>query len=486
MPTSNQSDKLTLEFINPITNELNKTIQFNFAGVNVGSKSESIDNFTSVNFEKDFFTPANGLTICLADDRINELTRFLQRGYKVRLSINDKPNMIGYIFDYDLTYTRNGGSQLILKCKDLLEYLAQGSVYPNMGQGIDTNFHFQPTDSLAFALTSIVKVFRSITGEKGKIGQILINPDPNSDSLTFASGFDFGFRVKGKTHKSRIKSFKDKLGKLTTPIKGESYLAYMLRLAKLAGCNIKMSNHQANLINVTPPIYDRTIPSPFKLFHYLSGPNTEANTVLDARYVFGLDHQPSVAIIEGINGNNQNFYQSALKGIAVNELVGFASLDTPESIPSLLTGVQDAIDQLTTGELGTGYELAPFNYDLINANRRIPVNVLTQVCLPYYNSSYNAHTKQEMVFAASMIIAEAQDKFVEMIYRVKGWTMPGTNIVWQPNTMVEITEEIFSPGAPKVFYMWIRKVNYKRNRNDGTITELVCTLPYTHNWEITG
>jgi hypothetical protein len=479
-----QNDTLTLQFINPVTNFTDQTLSFNFANYNQGSSSENIDNSTSVNFEKDFYTPSNGLTICIADNRVNQLIKFMQRGYKVSLLINNKPNMIGYIFDYDLTYSRNGGTQLIIKCKDLLEYMAQGSVYPNMGTGSDTNFHFKPTDSLLTAMSTIVNAFKWITGESGHIGQILINPNPESDGLTFASGFDFGVRVKGKTPKSRQKSFNDKLNHLTTPMKGESYLAYMLRLAKMAGCNIKMSNVKDNVINVIPPIYDRVQPSPFKLYHYLSAPNNSANNVLDARYCFGLDHQPSVVIIESATGSNGDFYQKALKGVAVNELTGY-TLSESQFPPTQLLGVQEAISQLTTGELGTGYDLAPFNTDLYNANNAIPVNILTQVSLPYYNASFNAHTQQEASFAASMILAEQQDKYVEMIYRVKGWTMTGTNVVWQPNTMVQITEEIFSPGNPKVFNMWIRKVNYKKNRNDGTITELVCTLPYTHNFEIT-
>ena len=55
--------------------------------------------------------------------------------------------MAGYVFAIDLGYGRNGTS-LTLKCKDLLEYMAQSTVLPNMGFGDGLNFHFEATDTL--------------------------------------------------------------------------------------------------------------------------------------------------------------------------------------------------------------------------------------------------------------------------------------------------------------------------------------------------
>lgn len=479
--SSVQNDTLKLEFFSPSSGTLLGELTVGM-GVNA-----AFNNYTQVNFEKDFFTPSNGLTIILEDDRIYQLTAFLQRGVKVRVSINGNPNMIGYIFDYNLHYNRNGGTQLTLQCKDLLEYMAQGTLYPNMGTNKDVNFHFQPTDTLTFALQTIFTSFAvAATGKPN----IIIAVD-NSGSLTFASGFKVGLAARGKTPKARQKSLSSTLNHLTTPNKGESYLAYVLRLIKHAGCNIKMSNSIENEVIVKPPTYDRETPSPFKLIHYLNPPDNANNNVLSGRFHFSLDKQPSVVIVEANTQGDGKFYQGALKGVAVNELTGYDFKAYAKGggggDPSPISTVVNAVAQLTNGTLGSGYVLAPFNKQLFLQRADLAIDIDTEVSMPFYTVDYNAHTKEEVSFAASKILAEHQDKYVEFVYRVQGWTMAGTNFVWQPDMMVEVTEEIFRPGGTAYVKipMWIRKVNYLKSRGGGTEAEITCQLPYTHNFEIT-
>jgi hypothetical protein len=479
--SSVQNDTLKLEFFSPSTNTLLGEL---LVGMGV---SASFNNYTQVNFEKDFFTPSNGLTVILEDDRIYQLTAFLQRGVKVKVSINGNPNMVGYIFDYNLAYSRNGGTQLTLQCKDLLEYMAQGTVYPNMGTNKDVNFHFQPTDTLTFALQTIFTSFAvAATGDQS----VVISVD-NAGDLTFATGFRVGLASKGKTPKSRQKSLSSTLNHLTMPQKGESYLAYVLRLIKHAGCNIKMSNSSENTVIVKPPTYDRETASPYKLVHYLNPPKNADNNVLSGHFKFSLDKQPSVVIVEANSNGDGKFYQSTLKGIAVNELTGYNYKAYAKggggSAPAPIPTVTNAVAQLTNGNLGSGYVLAPFNKQLFDQRADLAIDIDTEVSMPFYTVDYNAHTKEEVSFAASKILAEHQDKYVEFKYVVQGWTMAGTNFVWQPDMMVEITEEIFRPGGTAYVKipMWIRKVNFLKSRNGGTETEIVCTLPYTHNFEIT-
>lgn len=487
---SPQNDTMTLTFINPLT------------GATVGgvAVANSINNYTSINMEKDFFTPANGLTIVIEDSSATSLTASLQRGFKVQVDINGNPNMVGYIFDYDLSYSKGGGFKLTIRCKDLLEYMAQAVVYPNMGQNLTTNYHFKPTDTLEYALVTLANAFQDVTGV-----EITIDIADSANSLQFSSGFAVGLRQKGKTSKARSSSITAAFNHLTTPEKGESYLAYILRLIKHAGCNIKMSDTSPSTILVAPPTYDRTAATPFTITHYVSSPNNQQNTVIEAHYHFGLDRQPSVIIVESNTNGDGKFYQSVLKGVAINEMTAFTyqagatSLTAANAIPS----VSNAVAQLTNGVLGTGYVIADFNAQLYALRGSLPVDISTAVSLPYYTVDYNAHNKQEVLFSASMILAEVQDKYVEFTYRLQGWTMPGTTAVWQPNMMVNIIEEIFSPGASTnstsgqsssggssaqnttITKMWIKKVNYIKTRNGGTEVQITCTLPYTHNFEIT-
>ncbi len=160
--SSIQNDTLTLEVFNNYTLITTITLPANSAAPSVSApqeKGQSFDNYTQVSFEKDFFKPSNGLTVVIEDDRVYELTGFLQRGYKVKVKINGNLNMVGYIFDYKLEYARPGGTKLTIECKDLLEYMAQGSTYPNMGKNAETNLHFKPTTTLRDALQAIANCF---------------------------------------------------------------------------------------------------------------------------------------------------------------------------------------------------------------------------------------------------------------------------------------------------------------------------------------
>lgn len=364
--------------------------------------------------------------------------------------------------------------------------MAQGTTYPNMGTNKDVNFHFKPSDTLQTALTTLANAFADATDS----GTIDVITDDSGD-LTFATGFRVGIASRGKTPKARAKNLNSNLNHLATPQKGESYLAYMLRLAKHAGANLKMSPTQDNVIVCNCPTYDRNEDSPFKLIHYLNPPNNANNNVLEGHFKFSLDKQPSVVIVEANSQGDGKFYQAALKGVAINELTGYdfkafaqgGGAGTPTPIKSVV----NAIAQLTNGNLGSGYVLAPFNQELFLQRADLAIDIDTEVSMPFYTVDYNAHTKEEVSFAASKILAEHQDKYVEFKYLVQGWTMAGTNAVWQPNMMVEITEEIFRPGGTAYVKipMWIRKVNYLKNRHSGTQTEIICTLPYTHNFEIT-
>jgi hypothetical protein len=347
-----------------------------------------------------------------------------------------------------------------------------------MGTNSDT-FCFPPHTTLKQALFTICSAFQQTTEQtRNEVFDIEIN---SADFYEIATGFKAGLRAAGKTPKSRIKSLNKSFNHNAQPKpSGESYLAYMSRLAKLNGCNIKMHPSKENTILVSPPTYDRENPSPYVIEHYLDGERTRLNTVIDAKYNFGLDHQPSVVIVEVNGSNDGKFHQNTSKGIAINELTG------RDKTGKILKSVELAEALLTNGKLGPNNPEAEFNEQLFRHRLSMTIDILTNLSMPHYTNSLNAANQEEALYAASMYLAEQQDKYVEMIYRVKGWTVPGPNgpVLWHSDMLVNIIDETFSPGSPKFFLMWIRRVNFIKNRGGGTVTEIVCTLPYTHNFEI--
>ena len=471
------SDTFSLEFYNTQTgNALVASITGDnqVTVVNSGAgQSSQLTNCTSLNVEKDYFVPSNGLTFVL--ETSTAITLYLQVGYQVRFGINGNPNMIGYIFDYDLKYSRDGGTILTIKCKDLLEYMAQGSIPPNITNSSTYNYHFNANTTFKQAITQVINAFQAV------VGTPLIATIDGSDSLTAASGYRQGLPVKGKTPRTRSTSFTKQLNKFIVPYHGESYLAYILKIAKHAGCNVKMHNNSASQIIVKPPTYDWSTAPDLYLIHKI-GDASINNNILEARMHFNFDKQPSVVIVD--SNKTDLFNKSSIKGIAYNELTAYP-ITGATSTSNPIQSVLDYSNALLQGKNGIGYKLADFNSNLYASRQALGVNVNTNVCLPFYSVDHSANDPQSVLFAASKILAEAQDKYFEYNCTVNGWstvTPNGETVIWQPDYCVTVVDDTISQNP---FQLWIRKVNFTLTRDGGQHTNLMLQLPYTHNFEIT-
>jgi hypothetical protein len=494
---SGATDILTLNFYNPLTGG-------NVGGFSVGASGQpNQQGFALTEFclEKDFFTPSNSFTMTVSQigsqlTGANSITSWMQNGLGVIVLINGATQMNGYVFQYQLHISRQGGTSLVIHVKDLLELMAQGSCFPNMGTSRTTNVHFPPTTTLGVALSTIAQSFLSVNNLPFDID---IQAD-DTESKSNALAGKLGLKVQGKTPTSRQKSLNTALNRFSTPEKGESYLRYMLRLAKHAGANLRMSDDQPNTITCKPPTYDRDTVTPFQITHLLSAPFGSTN-VERASYYFDLNEQYSCAIIEAnTTAPSGNFYQQTFKAVALNELTAYPpGAGNPSNAVAQIQalngsgnsqGIGNALQTLTnqqlTGTATSGYSIAPFNQQLYQVGQSLPVKNIG-LSLPYYSVDKNAHTAGsggEVDFAASKVLSEKQDKYCLFTYELTGWTMTGTQFIWQPDVLVSITEEAFNPGNPQQITMWIRKVKFTKSRGGGTRTELVCSLPYTHNFDM--
>ena len=512
--SNNYEEKLTVEFLDSDNQP-----------VAIVGVTNSIDDWTSVNIERDFFVPADGGTIVIEDDRIDQLRSVLQNGMKLKISINNNPIMYGYIFKFNIRVSRDSGTSLTIQFKDLLEYMAQGTCPPNMGYNSQTNFHFNATDTLQTILKRVVDVFNA---EIGKLPnqdiQIKVDDTPY---MTTATGFGFGLRYSGKRPKAYARSLSKALNHITSPQKGESYLSYILRLVKHIGADIKMAPGSDNVIIVQSPSYESNFE--FKLNHFLSkqgylngaGCSSNENNVHDIEWEYNLDDQHSVVVLEMNTSGDGKFYQNNLKAVAVNEIIGYNINNSTELIggklevhafghlvlpgyptnrpdgPSInpLPQVESFIKQTTTGNLGTGYKYCEPKQILYRQTVEFfqQTKVQTKVCLPKYAVDPNAHTADELVAGAAKLLAEEQDKFLVVKCTADGWTYPGNiggqtkQIIWYPNNICFLSDEtvLGKGGIPfSGARFWIRKVNWIKNRNQGTKSIITLTLPYTHPGEV--
>lgn len=477
-----------------------------------GAVTKSITNWTSLNVERDYFTPSDAFTLVLEDDREMELQAELQAGMAVKLSIDTHPIMIGYILKYNIKYSKNVYT-LTISGKDLLGYMGQAVCYPNLGHpGSTTNFHFNVNDTIQTALQTIFNAFTSSV----LIPNISVEVEDGA-YLTFATGFATGVKRKGKTGRGISHSLNKAMGHLTAPNKGETYLAYALRLAKHIGANIKLAPGRQDVVIVSPPTYDRTNTSPFKLYHYKTKPNNLMNNILSGEMDIDIDGQPSVIIAELATQGSNTYYQSTLKAVVINELTGYprginstgtngalgpltfnfsganalvsgSILSLSEAIPSvqlainsLTNGQQITIDNNSDGYAKTGYILLNPNDDVYNELPRTVIAMQTQISCPSYFIDQNAQTLGELRFGAAKAMAEKQEKYFTLKYSVEGWVQNGA--IWYPNMMCYVRDEITSPAYPIDGMFWIRKVNYIKSK-DTYICNLELSLPYISEFDL--
>lgn len=470
----------------------------------------SISDWTEFNLERDFFNPADAFTLVLEDDRAQQLQQQLFEGMAVNLSIISKgisyTFMTGYIFSYHYETDRVGrGQRLTIMGQDLLGWMNKSVCPPNLGNtATNTNFHFKPDTLISDALQTIFNAFAS----RRNLSSIQFQ-DFEDKSFTLATGGAQGLK-QPKSGKGRglQKSLQRQLNHKTTPNDGETYLQYAIRLAKHVGQNIKMQNGLApnlpnQIIQVTAPTYDPNNDEYlYQLVDVEPQPNvsyTISNNILAGSLKIDIESQPSVIVVEKATSGNNTFYQSSRKVIVVNELTGYprqlannivsnnqqrAQFD-PDSAQIIqdvnsatftpIQEVQDFISQLVNKynylQIKTNYDLyAAANIFTFQVNNQVQTNISS----PAYHMDLHAHTDEELQFSASMLMAEAQDKYLTLNYSTTGFSQNGK--IWTTNRLCYVYDDQI--GIKNLF--WIRKVNFTLSRGAGAITHLELTLPYTH------
>ena len=152
-----------------------------------GGGSTQINSITSLTLDSDFFTPADGFTMTIEDDRAINLLSAINVGSKIQIFVNQSCNLIGYVDKIALGYSRSGGTHLTISGRDVLGKMCDATVLPNVTGSPDNNYSFTSTTTLSTIMETLFQSF--ILGT--------INIDDSSD-LTAATGFAVGIKVKGK------------------------------------------------------------------------------------------------------------------------------------------------------------------------------------------------------------------------------------------------------------------------------------------------
>jgi prophage tail gpP-like protein len=443
-----------------------------------GGNPITIGNWTSYDIERDYFTPADAFTFTLEDDRADQLNAELQIGMQVNINVNNNCIMVGFVDSFDYTYSRQSGKKLVLRGRDLLGVIDDATIFPNLGTGGTKDFQFAPSTTLDTIFNTIFTPFGA---------SIAVDDAPH---LTLATAFAFGRKANTtKTPKGLARSLKTQLGHLKKPNKGEKFLGYALRFCTLVGAHIKMAPGTRDTILINCPTYNRSSPVAYNLQHISIG-NNPGNNIEDGKMHVSYKEQPSALILEGTTGA-ATFKKQNFKVVSVNEITGYDRRNSDASTAVFLPAVNDAISQLTTGivssgNAGTGYYLIPMKEDLYNSLPNSVVGLQTAFYRPEYMIDESGKTGSELQFTCAKRMAQYQQKYFALDYKVSGHTqmVNGSPVVWMTNTMCNVIDDTFDTTNSLSNAYWIEKVTFSKGRSSGTSSTIKLNLPNIYAFDI--
>ena len=505
MPTPDPNSRTNINFSTD-TNDTN-SLRAYFIGQD-GTTAITIDNWTEFNLERDFFIAPDGFTLVLEDDRAPQLYNQIFEGMAVVLIIVSGSAtftfMLGYIFSFLFEYDKTGhGQKLTIKGQDLLGWMQKSVCLPNLGNTATTsNFHFKENTLMLPALQTIFDAFTSTKG----LNNVILQDFEDKSSATLGTGGQEGLH-QNRTAKGRgiSKSLLTSLNHLLSPNPDETYLAYATRISKHWGQEIKMQNgtgvagstsFHSQTVEVTCPTYNLDGSEYTYSLYCDPGLNSAPSAtdlgkfnVLTGSVKIDMESQSSVIIVEKATSGNNTYYQSSRKCVIINELVAY-SRGQNSNIQSAL--VSDPNTRLDNSMLVPFPEInnvvteltQKYNYLQIQTNFQLYSHILGiftkpntfgfTVASPKYTMDLEAHTDDELKFAACKLMAEEQDKFMVLNYSVVGFSQK--NNVWTTNRMCYVKDTLAGIEG----FFWIKKVNFTLSKHAGAITHLELTLPYTH------
>jgi len=438
-----------------------------------------LENVVSYNFESDFYTNADAFTVVVEDVDASQLLLKLGLGSKMIITLNNHPQMVGYVDDIGVSKKRGSGTKVVITGRDLLGQAAQGHVLPNMGTNDATNFHFSESDTFETAFKRIFNNFQPKT-------QIQFSKNDDRFSLQLKTGGLVGVRKKlqrgsvenKEKYSKQTRSFSDTLKHILQPNPGDTFLVYANKLAKCLGCNIKTTLDQNlnEIINIGPPCYDRTIASAYNVFHTNDPKLSKQNTIIDAKLKFSIKDQYT-AVIGQLTGGIAGYKKVSNKVIGINEITGLiGAYEDQNGNRKILPNLDIVLKELTTNK---GYSTLENNEGLLAVLDNLPVTIDAAYSRPLWHESYSAHESQELSMEVREMLEMQQSKFFDCEYLLKGHTYGDNNLVWVPNQMCKVYDSILSPaGNPLNTNLWIEKVNLTRTREDGPMTNIKLNLPY--------
>lgn len=413
-------------------------------------KHITVPEWTAYTINSDFMTPTDAWSFTIGGGLADVLRLELQPGNKIRLLVNGLQQMTGLIDKIAIRSDRDSGTVLRIEGRDILGPAVDGHVDPRL--------QFSQQMTFADVIRKVLEPYgisrietddianrNAITG--GKKGKRLNKPRPAGHSRRRRNRRGNGSLINKKW-----------VGHLLKPYPSEGSYEFAERVAARAGLHIFVSADGEYAI-ADEPDFDQA-PS-YDLIHRRAKNVEDATNVLEADAHFDWSEQPAIVVATG-RGAGGPFSRSTLRTAVLNQYVA-VDPRTNKIRPEIAALIKElGVDPIVPGPDWN-------NSPVIAAQRFYNVGIVR----PMFFHDDTSQTLEELEFFAMRRMAQYQHRLLTYRCTVFGHTQD--DVPWATNTIANVKDEACGIDEP----MWIKSRTFRKDRMNGTTTELELIRPWT-------
>lgn len=434
--------------------------------VRLPDEGREITNWSSYQFDQQFLTPTAGWSFRLSDED-TELTReLLVPGARVELVCNGRVQCTGTIDRRIIEGDASAGTSVTIKGRDILGRVvdatmdprwkfAPGMTVPDVVLGVLRPFGITTVYNSDVFNINVVTGYGGIEGKpkggsggavKVKVPRRVVKSD---DTVSLEYDTVDGF-VQTSNTRPDLKTIQIEQVK---PHAGEGVFAYLERILRRLGLTLWAMADGSGVVIDRP---DFSGPAKHTIVHRRDKRRVE-NNVLHGSVEVDLVSQPSCVVAFGFGGGRDT-EKSALKIIAVNELVGLDEDGEPlEEIQKIAARYKSA------KLLPVRRELAPLRRP--KGDRKIVA--------PFFVKDDESKSLAQLEAFARRELANHQQKALTANYDVLGHTQSGAP--FGVNTLVLVDDDVRDVHEE----LWVQGKTFTKSSNGGTRANLRLIRPHT-------
>lgn len=382
----------------------------------------TFDHFLAYELNENYLSPCSAFWFDLDED---ELTTYqkgaLIPGTGARVTINDLPQVCGYIDTIDVRSSRGGGTVWHIECREWNSPILDAHADPLM--------QFSSTQTLFQLLTTALSTFGPFGGQ-GDIG-ILTDASANRNVIT-------GAQRATKTNKNGT-LVKSALAHAVKPYEKEGLWTFMSRVSQRFGLWLRPTADGTSIICSQP---DFTQDPSYGLVHVLGNPTS--NNVLDGGIRTSRVNQPGLILASGYGGGGV-FANSTLRACIINPAIAGDVLATINNYPGILI-IPSPLLGPSPQSIYTG---------MIDPNAR-----------PLYLYDGDSHNMNELTAFLKRELSLRMRDSLHGGYTIEGQTLGGQPIA--VDSIVQVDDDRSNYSGP----LWVQDRTFSKRVGDGTKTKI--------------